>query len=64
MAGGVRAGSDGGVPGSRAGVGIVVVAGGKVCAAVGEGAKPAGTELIVIALQVVAAKLIDDSLLA
>src|SRR5271165_6575751 len=45
---------------SRARVGVVVVTGRKISAAIGERAKSTGAELIVITVEIVPAKLIDD----
>ena len=56
----VSAGEQRGVSGSGAGVGIVVVAVGEVGAVVEEKAESAFAELVAVALQIVAAKLVDD----
>ena len=66
MAVAVCAGEQSGVSGSRARVGVVVIAVGEVCAVIEQETKSAVAKLIAIALQIVAAKLVnhdhDDSL--
>ena len=56
----VGAGEERGVSGSGADVGVVVVAVGKVGAVVEEQAESAFAKLVAVALQIVAAKLVDD----
>jgi len=56
---GVAAGEKGGVSGSRAGVGVVVIAVAKIGAVIEKHAEPSVAELISIAFEVIAAELID-----
>ena len=57
----VRAGEERGMAGSGAGVGIIVIAVGEVGAMVEQQAESAIAELVAIALQIIAAKLVDDN---
>src|SRR5580658_1308016 len=57
----VGAGEQRGVSGGGAGVGIVVVTVGEIRAMVEEEAESAFAELIVVAFEIVAAKLVDDN---
>src|SRR5580700_8346922 len=57
----VGAGEQRGVSGGGAGVGIVVVTVGEIRTMVEEEAESAFAELVVIALQIVTAKLVDDN---
>ena len=56
----VSTGEEGGVAGSGARVGVVVIAVGKICAVVEKEAEAGVAELVAIAFEVVAAKLVDD----
>src|SRR5512135_2437713 len=60
MTQGIGAGEQGSVAGSGAGVGVIVTAVVEVSAVVHEQAKPVGTEIVVIALRIVAAKLVNN----
>ena len=48
------------MPRRGARIGVLVIAGGEVGSAIGEEAKAVGPELLVITLEIVAAKLVDD----
>ena len=61
MAVAVGAGEKRGMSRSGAGVGVVVVAVGEVCAVVEEKTESAFAELVAVAFQIVAAKLVDDN---
>ena len=56
---GVASGEEGGVSGSGAGVGVIVVAVGEISAAIEKHAETSVAELVAIAFQVVAAELVD-----
>src|SRR5579871_125353 len=56
----VGAGEERGMTGSRARIGVVVIAVGKVGAVIDQEAKASVAELVVIALEIISAKLIDD----
>ena len=60
MAVAVGAGEEGGVARSSAGVGIVVVAVGEVCAVIEEQAEPSVGKLVAIAFEIIGSELVDD----